>query len=63
MALRRQAAVGGLYAAVIAALCANAFVAGALSGVYDRYQSRFIWLAPFALMLMLMARWEREVKE
>ena len=63
MALRRRAAVCGLYAAVIAALCANAFVAGALSGVYDRYQSRFIWLAPFALMLMLMARWARDAKD
>lgn len=62
-ALRRRDVVGGLYAAVITALCANAFVAGALSGVYDRYQSRFMWLAPFALMLMLMARWKPDQEE
>ena len=62
VALRRRAVFGGLYAGIIAALCANAFVAGALSGVYDRYQSRFIWLAPFALLLMLMARWQPDVE-
>lgn len=59
MAIRRRAAIGGLLAAVTVALLANAFVAGALSGVYDRYQSRFVWLAPFALMLMLASRWQR----
>lgn len=55
-ALRCRALIGGLYAAVTVALFANAFVAGALSGVYDRYQSRFVWLAPFALLLMLASR-------
>ena len=59
-ALRRQEATGGLLAAVMMALLANAFVAGALSGVFDRYQSRFIWLAPFALMVMLIKRWQPE---
>lgn len=58
-ALRRREAIGGFHAAVIAALFANAFVAGALSGVYDRYQSRLIWLAPFALLMMVMARLQR----
>ena len=56
-ALRRRAAIGGLLSSVTVVLLANAFVAGALSGVYDRYQSRFVWLAPFALMLMAMSRW------
>ena len=59
-ALRRQQPMGGLLAAVTMALVANAFVAGALSGVYDRYQSRFVWLAPFALLLVLMKRWQPE---
>lgn len=59
-ALRRREMIGGLFAAITMALLANAFVAGALSGVYDRYQSRFIWLAPLALMLMLMRRWQPE---
>lgn len=63
MALRQRAVIGGLYAGVTVALCANAFVAGALSGVYDRYQSRLIWLAPFAMMLMLMTRWQRDIKD
>lgn len=56
-ALRRRAAISGLLAAVTVGLLANAFVAGALSGIYDRYQSRFVWLALFALMLMIMSRW------
>ena len=59
MALRSRALIGGLLAAVTVGLFANAFVAGALSGVYDRYQSRFVWVAPFALMLMLVSRWQR----
>ena len=57
-ALRRRAAIGGLLAAVTVGLVVNAFVAGALSGVYDRYQSRFVWLAPFVLMLMVVSRWQ-----
>ena len=61
-ALRRRAAIGGLFASVTIGLVTNAFVAGALSGVYDRYQSRFVWLAPFALMLMIVARSERVEK-
>jgi hypothetical protein len=56
--LRRRVALGGLCAAILAALLANAFVSGALSGVFDRYQSRFVWLAPFAVGLMLLA-WRR----
>ncbi len=59
-ALRRRATIGGLFASVTIGLVANAFIAGALSGVYDRYQSRFVWLAPFALMLMLVSRWQQE---
>ena len=61
-ALRHRSVIGGLFASVIVALLANAFVAGALSGVYDRYQSRFVWLAPFALMLIAMTRWGRTKK-
>lgn len=57
-AFRRRVAIGGLYAAVTIALVANAFIAGALSGVYDRYQSRLVWLAPFALMLVAASRWQ-----
>lgn len=47
-----------LVAAVIAALLVNAAMAGALSDVHDRYQSRLVWLAPFAL-LMIAWRWRR----
>jgi hypothetical protein len=38
---------------VLAALIGNAIVCGVLSGPHDRYQSRLIWLAPFAVMLCL----------
>jgi hypothetical protein len=48
---RKDAMACSLLAAVFVALCANAFVTGALSDVHDRYQSRVIWLAPFAVLL------------
>jgi len=54
---RRDAVSSSLLATVAAALLANALVTGALSGVHDRYQSRLIWLAPFAVALVIM-RWQ-----
>ncbi|HEX4157826.1 MAG TPA: hypothetical protein VHY79_05065 [Rhizomicrobium sp.] len=36
---------------VLAALIGNAAICGILSGPHDRYQSRLVWLAPFAVML------------
>jgi len=36
---------------VLAALIGNAIICGVLSGPHDRYQSRLIWLAPFAVAL------------
>ncbi len=53
---RRDGAATGILMAVIAALVANALMTGALSDVHDRYQSRLVWLAPFAV-LALAARW------
>lgn len=44
--------------AVLSALVANAMLAGALSDVNDRYQSRIIWIVPFAVVLVL-ARWSQ----
>ncbi len=35
---------------ILIALLVNAFICGALSNPHDRYQSRLIWLAPFALV-------------
>jgi len=37
---------------VLLALVGNAAICGALSNPHDRYQSRLIWLAPFALVLI-----------
>jgi hypothetical protein len=56
-ALRRkdQTAVS-LLVAVAGGLLVNAAMAGALSDVHDRYQSRIVWLVPFAVALVLM-RW------
>jgi hypothetical protein len=49
---RRRDGLGlGLVAAVGTALVANAAMAGALSDVHDRYQSRLVWLAPFVLLI------------
>ncbi len=41
-----------LAAFVFIALAGNAVICGALSNPHDRYQSRLIWLAPFALALI-----------
>lgn len=38
---------------VLAALLGNAIVCGTLSGPHDRYQSRLMWLASFAVILSL----------
>jgi hypothetical protein len=54
---RRDRAAFTLLAGISVALIANAAMAGALSDVHDRYQSRIIWLAPFAL-LFLALRWK-----
>jgi hypothetical protein len=53
---RKDAMACSLLAGVFVALCANAFVTGALSDVHGRYQSRVIWLAPFAVLLAWL-RW------
>jgi hypothetical protein len=37
---------------ILAALAGNALICGAISTPHDRYQSRLIWLAPFALFLV-----------
>lgn len=42
-----------LPAFVILALLGNAFICGALSSPHDRYQSRLIWAAVFAAMLLI----------
>ena len=57
LAIRRRDPVGAsLCSAILIALLANALMAGALSDVHDRYQSRLVWLAPYAV-LALAARW------
>lgn len=53
---RRDRAALTLILAVFTALVTNAALAGALSDVHDRYQSRIVWLAPLAVFL-LVARW------
>jgi hypothetical protein len=56
-AVRRRDAVSSSFVATVAAvLLANALITGALSDVHDRYQSRIVWLAPFAVALVLMRR-------
>lgn len=58
VAIRRRDPIAiSMIVAVVAALLANALMAGALSDVHDRYQSRLVWLAPFAV-LTLAARWQ-----
>lgn len=58
---RRDGEAVTLVAAIMAALVTNAALAGALSDVHARYQSRIVWLAPFAV-LCLIARWRQPVR-
>ncbi|HEY2444492.1 MAG TPA: hypothetical protein VGI20_01970 [Rhizomicrobium sp.] len=48
-----QAAFLGM---ILIALIGNAIICGVLSGPHDRYQSRLVWLAPFALLLSVRSR-------
>ncbi len=51
--VERRSALGALLMATAVALLVNPVVTGGLSGVYDRYQSRFIWLAVFGSLMWL----------
>jgi hypothetical protein len=53
---RRDVLAQSFLVAVLAGLISNATISGALSHVDNRYQSRVVWLAPFAVLL-LAARW------
>ena len=53
---RKDPLVAGLIATTSICLFANAALAGGLSDVHDRYQSRVVWLAPF-VVLLVAARW------
>jgi hypothetical protein len=45
-----------LLAVVLTALLGNALICGALSNPHDRYQSRMMWIASFAVVLVAAAR-------
>ncbi|HWU25294.1 MAG TPA: hypothetical protein VN154_02715 [Rhizomicrobium sp.] len=49
MVRTRRRDIGAFLAFVLIALIGNAVVCGTLSNPHNRYQSRLIWLAPFAL--------------
>jgi hypothetical protein len=46
---------------VAVGIVANAFVTGALSGVYDRYQARIIWLVPFVFATSVAVSLRRQL--
>jgi hypothetical protein len=50
--VRRRRNDSTLPAFVLVALIGNAIICGALSNPHDRYQSRLMWLVPFALVLI-----------
>jgi hypothetical protein len=54
-----RSALGALLIVSAVALLVNPVVTGALSGVYDRYQSRFIWLAVLGSLMWLANAWQR----
>lgn len=51
---RRDQLSLGLLMAIGSTLVVNAALAGALSDVHDRYQSRLVWLAPLGLALVAL---------
>jgi hypothetical protein len=51
--MRRETVLLGF---VLVGLLGNAVVCGALSNPHDRYQSRLIWIVPFALALLATAK-------
>jgi hypothetical protein len=51
--LRRFDPIATLAITVIAALFANAFVCGALSGPHDRYGARMAWIATLLVVVAL----------
>jgi hypothetical protein len=53
---RRDVLAQSFLIATIVGLLSNAAVAGALSHVDNRYQSRVVWLAPFVVLLLII-RW------
>jgi hypothetical protein len=56
LALRRvRGAALALVAALVVTVMVNAAVCGMLSGVFARYQSRVIWLMPFAAIVAALA--------
>jgi hypothetical protein len=51
------APLAALCVTILLALAANAAICGIFSHAVDRYQSRLVALAPFALLLILASRW------
>ena len=64
--LRRRLAIAPEAAAlcltILLALAANAVVCGVFSHPVDRYQSRLVWLAPFAMAILVAQRFRPPVK-
>jgi len=56
--LRQDGRALSLLMAVVAGLIANAALAGVLSDVHDRYQSRVVWLVPL-VELIIAVSWLR----
>ena len=52
---RRLVPAAGLLAMVVIGLLTNAFISGAFSGVFGRYQGRVVWLLPFAVLAAALA--------
>ena len=56
---RRDPRAFSLALAVLIALAVNAVLAGVLSDVHNRYQSRIVWLPTFAVLL-IVSRWLKQ---
>jgi hypothetical protein len=55
---RRDHRLVGLASVIVTMIIVNAAVCGILSGVFDRYQSRVLWLLPLLAIVAALRIWE-----
>jgi hypothetical protein len=52
----------GIFLWICAGILINAFVCGALSGSFSRYQARVVWLLPLVAIVSLIERYQRRLR-
>jgi hypothetical protein len=57
-----RSALRGIFLWICAGILINAFVCGALSGSFSRYQARVVWLLPLVAIVSLIERYQRRLR-